>query len=232
MRSYRDIRLDLLTRFARGMGDIHVSRSPLRRDVLVGLHTIKMDVYQDVESEEWARFYKQAVIRKNVDMDYVQTHFGEFLVEDSDSKIPWGVEMTMTGLPRVPQIKDRIFHEGLIYSVSSVRPFNRDVDSIVYCMVYPERTEYSEPLGVLSVRFRLGSTPVLVTDLPSEATSLLVDVIWTGCPREMSFDLGQSWVPFRPVSRFVFYPGMDKLLLRDGAGHVIGYNYVTEEEVV
>lgn len=228
-----DTRLQQLSSFSRGVGDIFISRHPLRRDILVSYGVTSMDIYQDTVFTEEGRFYKVCIFRKAPDMWYVQDLFGDVLREDVDDKLPYIAMMTATGLPRLPKLSDRIIEGGKIYTVAAVRPFNRDLNTIFSVLVYPEREEWMDPLHIYNVRFRIGMCVLQGQDLDAEiakGSTLVMDMLWGGCPWRYSFDKA-TWYPFSPVVQVVVPSDADTVFVQDPDGVTVGYNFIDCVEV-
>lgn len=199
-------RINLLDRFASGMADIQIERNPLRKEVILILNEVYRDHYQDVVSREVSRHKKWAMVNKNVDLNYVQ-EMDITLVEDVD-QIPWIVTMTITALPRVPRAEDQILVDGLKYTVSMVKPMNRQLQSVVLLMVYPERST-NDALTIYSVTRTTGFNGVK-----------FLDVIWGGLPTHYSFDK-EYWHEFE--SRIVVETFPETLFLKDKLGDIVEY---------
>lgn len=209
----RDVRLSYIDRLSSGLADVRISRSPLRKDVVICLNKADEDIYRDVvTSQEFYRVNKQAIVQKNPSMYYVQETYG-ILLEPED-QLPWVVIVTLTDLPRPLKLNDRIVVSGVVYVVSKVKPTNRELGSIIECLVYPERdtTLVNDPLAIYKVRFREGASEVPVDDVRGK--SAIMDVIYGGCPRYMSFD-GSDWRMFSPRSRVLVPEQATQLFVKD-----------------
>lgn len=219
-----DVRVSQLSKFAQGVADIKISRHPLRSDVLYVFNSTDVDIYQDSESKEWARVYKQAIVRKNPKMSYVQESFGlnDFFVEETDS-LPWIFVLSLTGMPRIPAMDDRIILNGLVYTVSKVRPVNRDCDGIVECLVYPERTHVVDPLAIYSVSFRDGLSLLSLSE--ARGKDCVMSVIWGGCPVQFSFN-AKDWALFRPVTPLRVPVDLSEFHLQDASGVVVSADLI------
>lgn len=194
-----DERLKILNRFVTGIVDINITRNPLHSEVSVVFNDAVLDQYQDSIVKESCRVKKYALVRKNVDMSYVQ-ELGDILLEDTD-QLPWMVGMSMTGLPRIPKFNDYIILDNVKYTISAVKPFNRQIDSIIWCFIYPERTDFTESLEIISVTPFVNGFPL--ENIPLDYDKLIVlDILYKGFPTEYSFD-GITWKPFR--SRIPFF---------------------------
>ena len=129
-------------------------------------------------------------------MEYVQDLFNGELLIDNDDQIPWLVVMTKTGLPRLLNQDDQIVIDGNKYTISVVRPTNRNSDSVFDCIIYPERTDPEDLLAIYNVQIR---------DKDGEYTSfkdlvgkdVVLDLVYGGVPTQMSFD-NKVWIPFKP----------------------------------
>ena len=80
---------------------------------------------------------KRILPSKKADLFFVQDLFGD-LIED-ESKIPWLVQMTLTGLPRLVNNGDNIIVEDVAYTVAKVAPVHRLNDGILRLLIYVER---------------------------------------------------------------------------------------------
>lgn len=217
-----DIRLSRLELFQARMGDIRISRHPLRQDVLFMVKDTEFDIYQDGSSVELVRVYKEAIVRRSVDMYYVQEAFGaDVLVEDGD-KLPWVVCLTCLGLPRLPMLKDQFLIGGMLYTVSAVRPVNRDARAILECLVYPERSGRVDTLQLYGVSLSSGGSAVTIED--AYTTSVVVRLLWGGSPESMSWDK-KVWLPFAAVSEQVVPRGATHYYLRDAGGVVAAFSF-------
>lgn len=195
-----DGRVQALNAFSRGMADLNLSRNPLASEVIVVFNDDKLDHYLDSRPTEGVRVKKLAMVNKHNTLDYVQTLTGEFVMEGD--VIPWVVNMTTTNLPRLPKVNDNIIIDNVKFAVSSVHPLNRNVDSLISLLVYPERTYYAEGLEILKTT--VYQNAVEVKGIPYGYDKVLcVDVLYRGFPTHYSFD-GKAWIPFR-VSRLPLF---------------------------
>lgn len=142
-----DTRRDHMNYFMKGMADIVMSRTMLSREAEVILNDVVLDHYKDAQVAEVCRVVKNVMVRKNVDMSYIQEQFdlpwnpdGPELLQDNVDQLPFIVIMTITNLPRVIRKDDEIMIDGIKFAVSKVKPTNRDLPSIINVLVYPERT--------------------------------------------------------------------------------------------
>lgn len=142
-----ELRVNAISNFTRRMADIRIAHHPLRTKVDLIFNYVKRDVYQDSSLEEEARVEKLCILRKNPDLLYVQDLFMDELVEDTD-QLPWTMLITTTGLPRLPKNDDQIVLRELVnyevkvnlYTISAVKPINRNRPVVLECLIYPERT--------------------------------------------------------------------------------------------
>lgn len=138
-----DLRIKRLNRFSLKLADIKVTHHPQRKKVDVIFNDVVTDIYGDSTHDEEFRCEKWAIVRKTPDMAYVQSVFYEDLLEDVDS-IPWVVILTVSKLPRQPKQDDHIIIKdddgSKIYTISKVKPINRDVPVIFQLLIYPERS--------------------------------------------------------------------------------------------
>lgn len=139
-----DIRLNRLNKFVLRMADIKINRHPQRKKATIIFNDTRLDIYNDAIREEECRVEKNVIVRKNPDMMFVQSMFYNELIEDTD-KLPWVVDVTITNLPRLPKNDDMLLitdnGKEYLYSISSVKPINRDTPVVLVMLVYPERTE-------------------------------------------------------------------------------------------
>lgn len=130
--------------YAVGMFDIMTPRNPLHKSVTVIFNSINRDQYNDARVIEESRQTKVALVEKD-DQHFIQFFDIEELLEDTDK--PWTVTLSITDLPRLPRTDDRMLIDGLLYTVSQVKPINREMPSVVKCLIYPERNEFDRVLG-------------------------------------------------------------------------------------
>ena len=176
-----DRRLRNLNNFTAGMLDINLSRNPLAEEAMFIFNTVTRDHYQDAVIVEEFRYKKVVLVKKDVDLHYLQ-EWGENLVEDVDS-LPWVISFTSTGLPRIPRMDDQIVVGGRKYTISLVKPTNRQIESVLLAMVYPERSEPFEELSIVQIsRYLVEGNEIL-------------DILYTGVPTEYSVN-GKAWKPF------------------------------------
>lgn len=168
------LNLDQLNKFASGMADLQMSRSPLSQEVIIIFNETYRDHYQDTVQNEVDRVKKLAVVKKDVDMNYVQ-QIGDILLEDID-QLPWVVSTTVTNLPRLPKMDDQILIDGLRYTISMVKPSNRFVDSIILLSVYPDRTD-EDNLDIYSI---------------TKLSDGSLDILYGGYPKIIKFDDGNT----------------------------------------
>ena len=222
----QDIRLSALELYQARMADVVLSRHPLRRDALVCIQQTHFDIYQDGSSEELVRVLKSCVFKKAPDLYYVQEGFGDSLLVEDVGNLPWMVMLTCLGLPRIPMTDDKMIIEGKVYTVSAVRPTNREVQGVLECAVYPERVDVDDPLSLYGVSFSDGLRGLTLED--SYGRSVVVRILWGGHPVEMSWDKS-LWVPFRSISRMDVPVGVTTFHIRDVSGvtrslHLGGFN--------
>lgn len=187
-------RINRIDKYACGMLDLQMARHPLSCEVIVIFNDVMRDHYQDAVGVESSRVKKIALVRKNTDMNYVQ-EIGDVLLEDNLQELPWIVSMTKTGLPRIPKMDDQIAIDGIKYTISMVKPVNRNIPSIVELLIYPERTSQEEYLDIISVTVR----------------DRCIDIMYQGKPLEYSYD-GECWEPFRSV---LPYCGQSEIFVRN-----------------
>jgi len=211
-----DARKQYMNRFASGMAEIVLSRTMLSREVIIVFNEITRDHYQDATITEIGRFKKLAMIKKTLDMQYVQEILGPELLEDNLGQIPWVVNLTTENMPRVPRMDDQVIIEGIRYTISVVKPMNRDLESLISLFIYPERVLGEDPLAIKSVQFIVDG--VVVDSLPSN-NEVILDIVYGGYPRFMSFD-GVNWIEF--LSK-VKVPVQNELTLylKDGQDNVV-----------
>lgn len=213
-----------ISRFTAQMADLRMSCHPLRRTLLFILNETEFDIYQDSHTVERYRLIKDGIVRKQTDMYYVQENFGaDVLVNDTDT--PWVVTCTCLGFPRLPMLDDRVLIEGLVYSVSAVKPTNRDSRGVLELLVYPERTHYLDQLGVYGVSFSVDGVSKGFGSVVGRRCVL--DVIWGGYPIRMSFDK-KTWVPFVHHGEVVVPRGAVGLWVQDSKGVVGGLEFKRE----
>lgn len=196
-----------LNRFAAGMADIQLERNQLAQEVIVVFNEVHFDHYQDSRTVEQCRVKKRAMVKKDTDMNYVQQE-GAILLEEYDS-LPWIVSLTITGLPRIPKMDDAVLIDGALYTISAVKPANRQIESIILLSIYPERSTH-EGLKLISV---------------SDLGDGYMDIVYGGAPIEYSFSpesVSDQSVRLPFVSRPPF-PLSDGVPLKEGTLYVYDY---------
>lgn len=222
-----EVRPNQMNRFAGKMGDISISRHPLRKYIFVVQRDKDVDQYLDVRTSEYRRVLKQAIVKKNVDMEYVMESF-EDLVDD-ELNTPWVITMTSDGLERNIQHEDLIVVDGRRYVVASVRPMNRDIDALVSCAVYPDRDKGMDDLACYGVVFRDGLEQISLEE--AQGGFHCMDVIYGGVPVEYSFD-NDNWGEFRVKNKVLVPQYASLLYLRDESERTVCFDLVTGEERV
>ncbi len=208
-----DFRSKYIKRFQQGMADILISRHNLRRQVLVSLRDVDHDIYLDEQdSQEEARVAKYAIIEMNPDMFFVQEQFDNFDIPDDI--LPFIVTITMSGMPRPLRLNDWVIVDGKIYVVSKVKPTNRELGGVIQCLVYPMRDSrlIDDPLAIYRIRFRQGLVEVPWRE--ALGTTVVMELIYGGCPHWMSFD-GVKWAQFFFQSRLELPSDAKRLYLMD-----------------
>lgn len=212
-----------LARFTAQMADIRISHHPLKRALLFILNETEFDIYQDSHTVERWRLLKDGIVQKKADLFYVQENFGaDVLVNDTGD--PWVITCTCLGFPRLPMLDDRVLLEGLVYSVSAVKPTNRDSRGVLELLVYPERTDYLDQLAVYGVSFSVDGVGKPLGSVLGR--SCVMDVIWGGYPMRMSFDK-KTWFPFSHHSELVVPRGAVGLWVQDAEGVTAGIKFET-----
>lgn len=161
--------LGLLSKYYAGMTDLNFSHNPLSQECIFIVNDIEYDQYQDAVKVERCRVKKRCLVKKNPDMYYVQ-EFNDELIEDTD-EIPWIVSITITDLKEKPKASDQILINGLKYTISKVKPINRNVEAVFNCLVYPERYE-EDDLALYEVTYCNG----------------VLSFVWGGNPTEIALD--------------------------------------------
>ncbi len=188
-----DERIAHLNKFAAGIADLNIAHNPCHSEIAVVFNDVVLDQYQDSVVKETQRVNKLAVVSKNPDMSYVQ-ELGDVLLEDTD-QLPWLISLTITGLPRIPRFNDCVIIDGVKYTISKVKPMNRNLQSLLILMVYPERTNYHDALAIYDIKFFINGKKF--NNLPYGYQDLMVmEVTYGGKPTEYSFD-GVKWFPFK-----------------------------------
>jgi len=130
-------RVEHQNHFRRTMADIVIGLNPLAQNATIVFNKIEKDHYDDSRAIEEGRMEKRILLSKKADLFFVQDLFGD-LIED-ESKIPWLVQMTLTGLPRLVNNGDNIIVEDVAYTVAKVAPVHRLNDGILRLLIYVER---------------------------------------------------------------------------------------------
>lgn len=206
-----------MNRFASGMAEIVLTRTMLSREVILVYNVVTRDHYQDPVTVEEGRYKKLAMIKKTMDMQYVQELLGPEFLEDSLDQIPWLVNLTYEFLPRIPRMDDQILIEGILYSISAVKPMNRDLESLITLFIYPERKSQIDKLAIYTPTFWKDGEQVTPSDYVG--STLLLDFIYGGNPQEMSFD-NVNWRPFQSRINVTYQSGLT-LYLKDTNATVV-----------
>lgn len=157
-------------RYAVGWFDRMTPRNPLHKSCAVVFNDVTRDHYGDARAVETSRVFKVCMFEKT-DQEYVQFFDTDLLVEENNE--PWVCTLSLTDLPRHPRTDDRVVCDGQYYTISVVKPINREMPSIVKMLCYPERDEVDtlyngNTLKVWTKTFYsvVGSdkTPTLVSD--------------------------------------------------------------------
>lgn len=194
--------------YQRRMFDIQTARNPLATDVMVIFTDTEYDHYQEGKAVETSRTLKRAIIRKDEDMNYVQFVEDLRLLEDIE-QLPFTVTMSITDLERVPRANDMININGIEYTISMVKPVNRFTESVVICLIYPERDVpqdelYDDPSAWVVKFYTIsGGTKTLVSQ-PTNGDNYLVEIWWRGYPKQVSWDGGTTWRKFDAKTRIVY----------------------------
>lgn len=223
-----DIRKNRLNIYAQGMADISISRNPLKKKVFVVFRDKDYDQYLDARTIPVARYCKDAVVKKNPDLAYVADSF-DILAEDITDDLPWIVTMTVTGFPHNPNHEDVIVIDGTNYVIARVKPVNRDLPTLISCLVYPDRDKPYDDLAVYRVSFRQRLNPMTVPE--ARGSICCMDVIYGGLPTEMSFDC-KKWQPFQMMSMQSVPFNLKNLYIKDDKDHVLSFDVDTQKHVV
>lgn len=136
----RDPRLNKVCNYMTKMMDVKIRRHPLRLRVIITLCDVNRDHYGDPRSTPVEKLSKLVILRKNVDMDYINNAIG-VLLEDGEH-LPWIMILTLTGMPRTLRHGDYVTIEDLDYKISGVKPVNRENPDIIACFLHPERDDF------------------------------------------------------------------------------------------
>ena len=193
-----------LSNVAVGMADIQLAHNPLASEVIVIFNDLSMDHYQDSRIAEEGRVKKLAVFRKVDNMEFVpDSDEGDMQIDDDS--VPYEVLLTRTGLPRMPRRDDMLLNEGDLYTIHHVKPMNRDIEGLWQLIVYPERTEFVDPLQIHRYAFLDGATLQPIADSMSNhvGEEVVLDMVYGGKPELLSWD-AKHWFPFKSRIRFVY----------------------------
>ena len=193
-----------LSNVAVGMADIQLAHNPLASEVIVIFNDLSVDHYQDSRIAEEGRVKKLAVFRKVDNMEFVRDSDEGDMQIDDDS-VPYEVLLTRTGLPRMPRRDDMLLNEGDLYTIHHVKPMNRDIEGLWQLIVYPERTEFVDPLQIHRYAFLDGATLQPIADSMSNhvGEEVVLDMVYGGKPELLSWD-AKHWFPFKSRIRFVY----------------------------
>lgn len=192
--------------------DLQLKYNPLHKSVAVIFNETCRDHYGDSRMTETSRVLKLAMVEK-ADESFVQ-FFGledgmlgnnleqydatGSLVEDTEN--PWTVTMSITGLPRMPRNDDKFLIDGIIYTVSVVKPINRQMPSILKCLIYPERDSQGDKLhsdGTLvpwELKFSKDGGKTFIDGGPTEYGDYTVTITPRGYVT--SYDFGDGGIPY------------------------------------
>lgn len=132
-----DRKLQIHDKWISEMFDRTISRNPLHRNIVIIENEILRDQYQDSFVQESGRFLKNASVKK-ASQNFTQFFEIDELSEDI-TDTPWEFTFTQTGLTRIPRTDDRILMGGILYTISKVKPFNRETPTLVTALAYTER---------------------------------------------------------------------------------------------
>lgn len=202
---------EALNYFASSMVDLQLDRNPLSQEVILIFNKVQRDHYQDSIVTEEGRVKKRAIVKKDLDMSYVQ-QLGDVLLEDDDDHIPWIVSMSMTNLIRIPRTDDQILIDGVRYYVSYVKPVNRSIDSIVNISIYPDRND-EDKLAIYSLQ---------------KLNDGFVDILYGGNPKQIAFDSRAISDPdvrleFESIVKFPSEYG--RVYIFDDTGQYVSFKY-------
>lgn len=228
-----DERYEQLNKLSAGMLDLSLSRNPYSKEVFICFNNTTRDHYQDADLFELTRIKKVAVVTRNTDMEYTPMSEVTELQLDND-KVPYDVTFTITGLPRLITLDDSIIIDAVRYRVSSIKPFNRDVDKVLSVTVYPERVNTANPLHLYALTFfDLEGNPI--TEPPTERQELILEFVYGGFPKTVDYSTSVVDYPFSPRVKVIYDPTVDSYInLRDGnltsnklLTHIVGQTYPT-----
>lgn len=191
--------------YTRKMFDVQTMHNPLATDIMFIYCDTELNHYQEGVSVETSRQMKRAIVRKDSDMNYVQFADDLRLLEDIEA-LPFTVTISLTDMLRVPRTNDRVNIHGITYTVSMVKPVNRNTSSVVVMLIYPERDLSQDTDVDVSSKWKVncyvidGTSKTLVST-PSLGVDYCVEIGWVGYPTEVSWDNGQTWCPFIPRVR-------------------------------
>ena len=201
---------EALNYFTSSMVDLQLDRNPLSQEVIVIFNKVQRDHYQDSITTEEGRVKKRAIVKKDLDMSYVQ-QLGDVLLED-DEHIPWIVSMSTTNLIRIPRTDDQVLIDGIRYYISYVKPVNRSIDSIVNISIYPDRND-EDRLAIYSLQ---------------KLQDGYVDILYGGDPKQIAFEskalVDESYrLPFDSIIKF---PGeYGRVYIFDKSGKYTSFKY-------
>lgn len=219
-------RKKILNQYAQRMADITISRNPLRKSIFVEYRDKDYDQYLDVRARQNARYWKQAIVKKNPDLSYVAETF-DTLIDDTDT-LPWIVTITQTGLPHNPQHEDLIIIDGQRYVIAQVKPVNRDLEVLISCLVYPDRDEVEDRIAVYKVTFRKDLTPLSLEE--ARGSFCCMDIIYGGNPLEMSFD-EKTWLDFGRQTIQSIPEDAEILYIKDSENREVAFDLVNQVEI-
>ena len=129
----------LVNKFISVMSEIKIAAHPLKATATVVLMRTVRNLYRDnVSQQELERVDKNVIFIKSTDLDYVQM-MEDIVLEDDTDQVPWIVIMTIKDLSRALKNSDQIIINGVDYQVAKVKPVNRELNSVIKCLVFPRR---------------------------------------------------------------------------------------------
>lgn len=144
---YQDY-LKHLNNITKGYSDMALDRHPLSKPIYIAYCNQKFDHYQDEIGETYDEVvYKRALIRKNVDIKYVQQlrdgdqKLRGVQLKDNVENLYWLCFITTTDLPKQPSINDIVLIDNVQYKISAVKPVNRQIESTIWLLIYPNRVD-------------------------------------------------------------------------------------------
>lgn len=168
--------LNKLDQYNGRIADLVVSRNPLRDEGWFIFNDEELDQYRDASHIHKSYKRKLVIFNKTPDLEYVQEIGGDTLELDALDQLPYILMCTITDLPRIPKANDQFYCDNVLYTISMVKPANRDSQHLIKCLVYPERDSASDDVLLVSVKSVIACEDSYQINLDCVGTPTLLSV--------------------------------------------------------